>query len=97
MIVSCTKILYFILLIVANYLICVERSFFRDSASCCSCCVHVVVAAHDYQNRDKVSTSSSLLPKAASDLSGGSRKMQFLLANLLANFSAPGANHFMQY
>ena len=22
--------------------------FFRDSASCCSCCVRVVVATHDY-------------------------------------------------
>ena len=63
---------------VSNYLICVERSFFWDSASCCSCCVRVVVAAHDYQNRDKVSTSSSLLPKAASNLSKRSRKMQFL-------------------
>ena len=63
---------------VSNYLICVERSFFRNSASCCSCCVHVVVAEHDYQNRNKVSTSSSSLPKAVSDLSGGSRRMQFL-------------------
>ena len=43
---------------VSNYLICVERSFFRDSASCCSCCVHVVVAAHDYQNRDAYETKS---------------------------------------
>ena len=55
--------------------------FFRDSASCCSCCVLVVVAAHDYQERDKVSTSSftcSLLPKALLlNLSVGSRKMQF--------------------
>ena len=43
---------------VSNYLICVETSFFRDSVSRCSCCVRVVVAVHDYQKRDKVSTSS---------------------------------------
>ena len=62
----------------ANYLICVERSFFRDSASCCSCCVRVVVSAHDYQNRDKGSTLSSiLLPKTASNRSEGTRKMQY--------------------
>ena len=68
--------------------------------------LHVVVVAfllllqHMITKREtkfQLCFPSSLLPKALLlNLSGGSRKMQSLLENLLAIFTGPGVTHFMQ-